>query len=96
MYNHYFYDYQGEIVAQWLQYTTLLARGKSVLMTDNRPAVYMIQAEIHIQGETSTANDFCWLVNRLSKIVADVSYIDTTSPRQPLPLKSVQAFRQTT
>lgn len=95
MYNHYFYDYQGEIVAQWLQYSTLLTRGKAILITGNQPAIYLIQAELHIQNETPSTNDFCWLVNRLSKIVADVSYIDTTSRRTPLSLKSVQAFHET-
>ena len=92
--NHYFYDHQGEIVGELTNTEIKIQKGDSVLLTEDQPAVYLVQAVLHIQGETKQPDTQTWLVNRLSKLVVNMSHIDTTAPRQPLPLKSVQAYQQ--
>ena len=92
--NHYFYDHQGEIVGELTNTEIKIQKGDSVLLTEDQPAVYLIQAALHIQGESKQPDTYNWLVNRLSKLVVNMSHIDTTAPRQPLPLKSIQAYQQ--
>jgi len=92
--NHYFYNHQGEIVGQITNTNIKLQKGDSVLLTEDEPAVYLIQATLYVQGEIKPPDTQNWLVNRLSKLVTNMSHIDTTAPRTPLPLKSVQAYQQ--
>lgn len=92
--NHYFYDHQGDIVGQLLATDWKIQKGESVLLTEDEPVVFLIQAVLHIQGEAKQSDTCNWLVNRLSKFVINQPYIDTTAPRQPLPLKSVQGYQQ--
>ncbi|MCA6430245.1 MAG: hypothetical protein IM613_12490 [Cytophagales bacterium] len=93
MSNHYFYDHQGDIVGQLLNTDLRIQKGDSVLLTEDSPAVYLVQATLHIQGETKPPDTYNWLVNRMTKLVVNMSNIDTTAPRQPLPLKSIQAYQ---
>lgn len=92
--NHYFYDHQGEIVGQLLALDWKIQKGDSIMFTEDTPVTYLIQGVLHIQNETKTPDVCNWLVNRLSKIVVNMSHIDTTAPRTPLPLKSVQGYQQ--
>ena len=93
MYNHYFYDHQGEIVEQLQNYPIQLQKSKAIMFTGaDSTAVYMIQAELHIQNETPATNSYNWLVTRLTKLQVNMSYIDTTSPRPFPATKSTQGF----
>lgn len=92
--NHYFYDHQGAIVEQLLQSERKIQKGDFIMFTTEEPAVYQIQGVLHIQGETQQADAYNWVVNRLTKLVVNMSTIDTTAPRQPLPLKSIQGYQQ--
>jgi hypothetical protein len=91
--NHYFYDHQGAIVGE-ITVDFKIQKGESIMFTEDEPVLYLIQAVLHIQGETKQPDTCNWLVNRLSKFVINQPYIDTTAPRQPLPLKSVQGYQQ--
>lgn len=93
MYKYYFYDHQGEIVGE-IDTDIKIQKGDSVMFTEDQVSIYLIQSTLHIQGETRQPNTYNWLVNRLSKSVVNQPYIDTTSPRQPLPLKSIQGYQQ--
>ena len=93
-YNHYFYDYQGDIVASWLQSPLQIQKGDSVLVTDEKPVIYLVQARLYVQGESIDVENKNWLVNRLSKVIVNQPFIDRTTPREPLPLKSIQAYQQ--
>ena len=92
--NHYFYDHQGAIVEQLLQSERKIQKGDFIMFTTEEPAVYQIQGVLHIQGETQQADAYNWVVNRLTKLVVNMSTIDTTAPRQLPPLKSVQGYQQ--
>lgn len=92
--NHYFYDHQGDIVDQFLETDLKIQKGDSIMLTGESPAVYLVQAVLHIQNQTKTPDVCNWLVNRLSKLVVNMSHIDTTAPRTSLPLKSVQGYQQ--
>ena len=94
MYNHYFYDHQGAIVGQIIATDLKIQKGESIMFTEDEPVLYLIQAVLHIQGETKQPDTHNWLVNRLSKFINNQPYIDTTAPRQPLPLKSIQGYQQ--
>lgn len=92
--NHYFYDHQGEIVDQILATDLQVHKGDFIMFTGDQPAIYQIQGVLHIQGEIQQADTYNWVVNRLTKLVVNMSHIDTTAPRAPLPLKSIQGYQQ--
>ena len=92
--NHYFYNHQGEIVGQITNTNIKLQKGDSVLLTEDEPVVYLIQATLYVQGEIKPPDTYNWVVNRLTKLVVNMSHIDTTAPRAPLPLKSIQGYQQ--
>ncbi len=91
--NHYFYDHQGAIVDQLLATDRKIQKGDFIMFTSEEPAVYQIQGVLHVQGERM-ANSCNWVVNRMTKLTVNMSHIDTTAPRTPLPLKSIQAYQQ--
>lgn len=91
--NHYFYDHQGAIVDQLLDTDRKIQKGDFIMFTSEEPAVYQIQGVLHIQGERMV-NSCNWVVNRMTKLMVNMSSIDTTAPRAPLPLKSVQGYIQ--
>lgn len=92
--NHYFYDHQGAIVDQLLSTDRKIQKGDFIMFTTEEPAVYQVQGVLHIQGEPQQPEAQNWVVNRMTKLVVNMSSIDTTSPRQPLPLKSIQGYIQ--
>lgn len=93
--NHYFYDHQGDIVDQWLGSDIKIQRGESILFSKlEPPCIYLVQAVLHVQGEAIAPENHNWLVNRVSKVIINQPYIDTSAPRQPLPLKAVQGYQQ--
>jgi hypothetical protein len=94
MYNHYFYGYQGEIVDQILATDLQIHKGDFIMFTGDHPAIYQIQGVLHIKSESKQPACHNWVVNRMTKLVVNMSSIDTTSVRPSLPLKSVQGYTQ--
>lgn len=94
MTNHYFYDHQGAIVDQWLNTDRRIQKGEFVWIGEPEPAVYLVQGTLHIPTEKQGTDSVNWVVNRMSKLLVNMSHIDTTAPRTPLPLKSVQAYKE--
>lgn len=92
--NHYFYDHQGEIVDQILATDLQVHKGDFIMFTGEQPAIYQIQGVLHIKSESKQPACHNWVVNRMTKLFTNMSTIDTTAPRQPLPLKSVQGYQQ--
>lgn len=92
-YNHYFYDSQGEIVEQLHDYHIQFQKGISILFSDDSPRVYMILAQLHVQGEIPKEGNYNWLVNRLTKLQVNMSYIDTGAPKPLSNIKSSQVLK---
>lgn len=92
--NHYFYDHQGAIVDQLLSTDRKIQKGDFVLFTTDEPTIYQVQGVLHIQGENQDPNTHNWVMNRMTKLFVNMAHIDTTAPRQPLPLKSIQGYQQ--